>query len=270
MAIVFLACAYGCGQDTNEMVLVPKGIFLMGSTEKDNEYLATEFGDPNQEYYINEQPAWKLELEDYFIDKYEVTNKDYFVFTKSTEHITPTHWISGQYDNDKDNHPVVNVSWYDAFSYCQWKGLRLPTEPEWEKAAKGPSGNRYTWGHEYDVSKANLGTGETAEVGNFKTDISGYGVFDMGGNVMEWVDGWHIPYPDYRGKDKIFKAKHQVIRGGTAGITGHYALPWIYSRTTQRHHIEPYQYGADTGFRCAKDGLDSSGVNTGSSYVNDK
>lgn len=265
-----LSSLQSCTKKTDEMVLIPKGIFLMGSTEEDKEYLATEFGDPNQEYYINEQPAWKLELEEYYIDKYEVTNVDYYNFTKSTKHRIPPHWLNGKYDEDKYFNPVINVTWYDAFAYCQWKGLRLPTEPEWEKAAKGPSGNRYTWGHDFDITKANLGTGSTTEVGTIKTDISEYGVFDMGGNVMEWVDGWHIPYPDYNGPDKIFKAQHQVVRGGTAGVKGHYALPQIYSRTTQRHHIEPYQYGGDTGFRCAKGGKNTNGFNTGTGLADEK
>jgi len=153
--------------------------------------------------------------------------------------------------------PVVFTSWSDANAYCEWKGKRLPTEAEWEKAARGEKGNEFVWGNNWTIGMSN--TGEelwddgAAPVGSYEGDKSVYGVYDLSGNVSEWVNDWYQPYPDADYKSKDFGKHYKVIRGAAWGGEGHYALK-LFQRGAYRFYLDPEAHLNDLGFRCAKDG----------------
>ena len=154
-----------------------------------------------------------------------------------------------------DNHPVSDVSWHDANAYCRWLGKQLPTEAQWEKAARGPNGNIFPWGNQWDSKLANTGDDEawengTSPVGVYKQNVSHYGVYDMAGNVWEWVDDWYAPYPGSDFTSEFFGKQAKVIRGGGGGV-GHYAISYFYRGST-RQFSEPNLETEDVGFRCAK------------------
>ena len=223
----------------------------------------------SKDAFHDEGPAHWVVIDAYFIDKYEVSNQDYKTFMKTTGHSAPAYWDDPRLN--KPELPVVGVNWYDAKTYCEWNGKRLPSEAEWEFAARGPEGFRYPWGNTFDPSKANFGQRESATMPVHSTPEgkSYFGLHHMAGNVFEWVQDWYDPSfykkvphdvnpsgppkPLWLGGtgtyvDRLTVGEKRVIRGGS----------WIAAEntitTTHRfwNHPSNNSYGVGLGFRCAK------------------
>ena len=255
--VLGLFAGAGCNKNVTPpegMVLVPAGEFIMGSDKIDTEGKGAEFGTVKP-WYLDEHPMRTETLPAYFIDQYEVTNARYKEFLEATGSRPPQGWPEGRIPDGRESYPATFVNWYDAERYCRWAGERLPTEAEWEKAARGTDGRDFPWGNEFDAEKANTGDtgmGDMTPVGEFKEGKSPFGAYDMSGNVWEWTADWYKPYPGSDYHSETFGEKLKVIRGGSWGGTGHYSIPYFY-RTTYRFYIEPEGAYPDAGFRCAKD-----------------
>jgi formylglycine-generating enzyme required for sulfatase activity len=165
------------------MLLVPAGEFIQGSSEEDTQ------ADKD------EMPQRVVFLDAYYIDQFEVTNIEYKRFIDATGYPAPPSWVEGFYADGADFYPIVEVSWWDAVAYARWHGKRLPTEAEWEKAARGTDGRRYPWGNEYDSHLAN--DERLFQPVNAHLDgASPYGAVNMAGNAAEWTASVYEPYPE--------------------------------------------------------------------------
>jgi formylglycine-generating enzyme required for sulfatase activity len=231
------------GDDGREMIEIPEGPFKMGSKDGD----------------FDEAPEHQVYLSTFYMDKFEVTQEEYERFVKATKRGKP---FVPVFDDDskmilKPEFAAMGMSWMDAVAYCQWAGKRLPAEAEWEKAAKGEGNRRYPWGDTVDASRANLDGEEDgykylAAPGKFEAGRSAYGLYDMAGNVAEWVADTYdekyygkTPYRDPKGPEE---GQNKVIRGGS----------WRESpagaRLAKRFQARMWRTDATIGFRCAKDG----------------
>ena len=267
--------------DLTDMVLIPAGEFLMGS--------------PEGEGAFDEHPQRRVYLDAYYIDKYEVTNELFKKFVETTWYVTdverkkygevwnpkggmyslynfggvswrsPNAWIfpngstlwhPDAWKHYLMNHPVVQVSWNDAQAYATWAGKRLPTEAEWEKAARGTDGRRWPWGNVFNIDiegvivHANIAGDYLLPVGSFPTGVSTYGVHDMAGNVEEWTSDWyapdyyiHSPQNNPKGPDNGIA---RVLRGGS---WRHQKIHHVLS--TNRSYQVPDYSSNFIGFRCA-------------------
>jgi formylglycine-generating enzyme required for sulfatase activity len=203
-----------------------------------------------------EQPQHKVLLAAYAIGKYPITCREYQAFVQDSLHPAPQGWSGSQYPAGKAEHPVVYVSWDDAQAYCAWlsaktgKRYRLPSEAEWEKAARGTDGRIYPWGNQFEAGRANYNTAGTTSVGQFSPQgDSPYGCVDMSGNVYEWVNDWFAGdyYSSSPGNNPTgpINGSYKVLRGGS----------WCNSldslRVADRRHGNLAWGGYSTGFRCA-------------------
>jgi formylglycine-generating enzyme required for sulfatase activity len=205
-----------------ETVLIPAGEFLMGSNPRKHKAARD-----------NEQPQHALYLPDYYIARTPVTNAQYLAFVQATGYEQPGHWKGGKPPAGKGDHPVVNVSWHDAVAYCNWlseitgRDYRLPSEAEWEKAARGTDGRIYPWGNKWDARRCNSKEGGkkvTMPVGAYPQGASPYGLLDMAGNVREWTrslwgesilkPGFGYPYDPRDGREDLEAGGFRVLRGG--------------------------------------------------------
>ncbi len=212
------------------MVHIPKGPFWMGLDELPED---SPWGQKDA------RPKHRVILPGFYIDRYEVTYGDYLKFDE--QHILP---------NRSSDIPVTHVSWTDADSYCRFLGKRLPTEAEWEKAARGVDGRAYPWGNRFDPDKSNTGA-QPKPVGSFPEDRSPYGVFDMAGNVSEWTDTWYRAYPGNTYTSPDYGIFQKVVRGGSFNTDRHFANE-MFGQVTFRNYNRPNRSGPDNGFRCAK------------------
>jgi formylglycine-generating enzyme required for sulfatase activity len=221
-----------------KMILIPAGEFIMGES-----FFKKSAG-----------PRHPVFLEDYYIDQYHVTNAHYKGFVDATRRFPPSHWSRNQYPPGKANHPVTFVSWFDAEAYCRWEGKRLPTEAEWEKAARGTDGRMFPWGDRLEPKKANvplLGLNDTTPVNAFPEGRSPYGVYDMSGNVFQWTSDWFLPYPGNKVPHPNFGEKLRVLRGGSFFDCSYYRCGLSF-QTFNRIALMPTTKAISAGFRCAK------------------
>lgn len=240
----------------SDMVRVPAGPFLMGSSDEEIKKVVRELGGgelgPDVQWFSAERPQHKVYVEEFYIDKYEVTNRQYKEFVSATMHPMPRHWEGGNYPEGRADHPVVYVSWDDANAYCRWAGKRLPTEIEWEKAARGTDARIWPWGNSFDRTKCNVEAWEGSDskpVGSYPEGVSPYGVHDMAGNVWEWTDSWYDAYPGSKYRTTEFGRKLRVLRGGS---WYHYdSLGPIGARCASRDRASPQSISYVAGFRCA-------------------
>lgn len=241
------------GVKAGEMVLIPAGEFYMGIDKDDLRWIKEKVGGEYR-FHKNELPRRKEFTKAFYIDKYEVTNEQYKKFVDATKRKAPQNWKNGTYQSGKGAYPVVYVSWNDADAYAKWAGKRLPTEKEWEKAARGPvkdGGLLFPWGDNFDRNKANTsrkGPGKPSHVGQYATGKSPYGTYDQCGNVWEWTAD---TYEDYEGndyEDEFYGAEEpRVARGGSFLDMPYETL------TTCRYKRSPSSVEENLGFRCAKD-----------------
>ena len=241
VALLWLAAHPAMAAPPDDMVLVPAGEFSMGSPE----------GDPD------EKPAHKVQISAFFMDKYEVTVKQYATFLQESGGDRPAEWKTMN-KTANQNRPVMGVDWAEAARYCKWAGKRLPTEAEWEKAARGTDGRLYPWGNDPPTPlHANYGKKEwnnheaLVPVGTLEAGKSPYGIYDMAGNVWEWVSDWY-DNDYYKNSPSDSPAGpptggFKVIRGGS----------WNTSARNLRaadRYFDPPSFRSQyvPGFRCAK------------------
>jgi len=273
------------------MVYVPEGNFTMGSTDSQVSQLESQYGCDG--CFDDEKPQHTVYLDAFWIDKTEVTNAMFQAFVSASGYTTDAEkggvaWVfdpnSGSWSevsganwlhprgpssslNDLQNHPVVQVSWNDAAAYCDWVGARLPSEAEWEKAARGTDGRTYPWGNQnpagdrLNFADANLnvdwadktineGYQFTAPVGHYPRGASPYGALDMAGNVWEWVADWYAEnyYADSLSSNPPGPASgdSRVLRGGSWVNLG-----YVVRSAYRGRGVPDYRHG-NIGFRCSR------------------
>lgn len=231
------------GDTPNKMILIPAGEFVMGSNSR----------------LPDEGPQQTVKLPAFYIDQFEVTNLQYKKFNDATQGRSPRHWRNRTFPAGKADHPVVYVSWQNANDYCQWAGKRLPTDAEWEKAARGSDGRMFPWGDEFATDAANTPVrwqeigqfGDTTPVGAFEKGKSPYGVYDMSGNVWEWTASWYKAYPGNQTPSESYGERYKTLKGGSWFDCSFYKCG-ISAPVFNRSFFAKKVKNDSFGFRCAK------------------
>jgi formylglycine-generating enzyme required for sulfatase activity len=265
IGLFFLSTITGCLYETTPkgMVVVPAGEFTMGSSEEDTANHALSLG-LFKPWFADESPEHRPTSRSYFIDKYEVTNLQYYIFCQATDHKPPRIWGGPKYPEGLAQHPVTYINFYDAATYAQWAGKRLPTEIEWEKAARGDRGHTYPWGYSFRAQAANIPQsaktkGELKPVGSYPEGASVYGAEDMVGNAWEWVWDYYLPYPESKYSNKNYGEKYLLVRGLSYMSVGHFPekefeqVVRLKARAAYRQKLHPLVREKDVGFRCVKE-----------------
>lgn len=237
----------------DEMVLIPAGEFIMGSDKK-TDRLA----------YRSETPQRRIYLDAFEIGKYEVTALEYLKFVLATNRLPQLDWRydGGNFQETMAHHPIMHVSWYDADAYCRWAGKRLPTEAEWEKAARGTDGRKFPWGNDpATVKRANFDREWDEErtlhpVGTLPAGDSPYGVKDLSGNAREWVQDWYDAEYYKHGPDRNPRGPEKGIVRSIRGGSWHSPVSDITASARGRGGFALQTHG--TGFRCARGGESES------------
>ena len=256
----FLLAAPLLAQNPPDMILIPAGDFWMG---RQHMWLIDELS-MHLRLRLDDTPAHLTYLDGYYIDKYETTNEQYAKFIAATKRRKPFHWVGGKFPEGKDQYPVYNVSWDDADAYCKWAGKRLPTEAEWEKAARGGSeqSTMYPWGDQLNPGGGGRGGGAAAakpahfgfpngpvRVGSYPPN--GYGIYDIIGNVAEWTSDWYqrtyysvSPEKNPTGPET---GMYRVFRGSSWADTDERMLAIHY-----RNYTNPELRTGVLGMRCGR------------------
>lgn len=266
------------------LLFVPSGEFVMGTTDAEIDPVWYDLCLPYKSncphlWFEDEEPKHTVALRDYWIGQTEVTNAQYRRFVEAggydnqrywsesgwawkerTGITAPLYWTDSNWNGD--DYPVVGVSWYEAEAFANWAGARLPTEEEWEKAARGTEGLTHPWGNTWDSTRLNYcdrncpyswkdsegddGYAFTAPVGSYPSGASPYGALDMAGNVWEWVDAWYKGYPGTERQSVAFGETYRVLRGGC----------WFdepaSGRGARRYAVDPEMRVEAIGFRLAQ------------------
>jgi formylglycine-generating enzyme required for sulfatase activity len=266
------------------MVYIPAGEFTMGSTDDEMDHalaLCTGYYyDCERNRFEGEQPAHTVALDGFWLDKTEVTNAQFAAFLNKEDNQEEggVTWLNREDEtclieragdefrpkSGYGDHPVIQVSWYGAAAYCRWVGAWLPTEAQWEYAARGPDGHIFPWGDEPDGTRLNYcdancdldwtdesfddGYAHTAPVGSYPDGASWAGALDLAGNVWEWGADWYGDYPSGRQENPSGPSAgdYRVLRGGS------WNFHWDNVRAVNRSSVRPDARNAIFGFRCVR------------------
>jgi len=250
------------GEDGANLVYVPEGEFTMGSNMD-----------------VNEQPIHMVRLDAFWIDQTEVTNKLFSAFVNATGYKTDAETAGWAYtwdgfnwaqtagadwqhpngtDSDitgREKHPALQISWNDATAYCKWAGRRLPTEAEWEKAARGTDQRAYPWGNKApDEHLLNFlgNVGDTTEVGSYPNGVSPYAAYDMSGNAWEWVNDWYQNYYYATLEYHVFNPQGPPYGNGKVMRGGSWMNYYDFIRAAERRWSNPLFAFSNYGFRCVR------------------
>ncbi len=279
--LLLTTAVYSWAQDTEgentlegDMAFISAGQFIFGTNKEDESGELLALGVPKA-LYKDEHPEQKPFLKGFYIDRYEVTNRRYKNFLEDIpndprfkpiiknigKYAPPKNWEKGEIPLGKEDFPVTWVTWYDASNFCEWAGKRLPTEKEWERAARGTDGREYPWGNDFKLENSNLPKQARSKtlltkVGVHPQGATPQGVHDLVGNVWEWIAEDYSAYPGNIYQDDSFNAGYKVLRGISSSNIGHFPgesylqVLKEFARAGYRQYADPSQGAPDVGFRC--------------------